>query len=256
MGLFTALAKPKKLPTESMNSFLPVTEYPAKCPVVVAHMREAIKKHTGTHWPLYLFFDIKPLGTLPQEKPWDRWDPDALDEPELAEYPHIMQFAWILADEKQHVYMARNALVKPEHFQLPDNAFDLYGISHSQAHERGAPIADLLDEFCYCLAPATRIITFNGAVEGVTLEVEMRRHKMPFHFNRQFFYDLRERAKPFCALYEPAADEYQSPRLRAPELCELYEKLFDPLEGACRDAASEVQILEKCFFKLLKKEVL
>jgi DNA polymerase III subunit epsilon len=236
-----------------MESFLPSWEFPPCCPPVLDRIREAAKMHVGGRSPLYLFFDVEVIGSMPEYKSWDRWDVSHLEEAELADFPHILQFAWILCDEHQHVFMARNMIARPNGFEIPPLAEEVHGISHEKAMLDGVPIKDILSEFCNGLAPSTRIITFDAAVDGVVTEIELRRSGLPAHLNRLLFYDLREKSRALCALPNEEDDE---DGFRAPQLEELYDKILTPFGIQWHHASADVQVIQKCFFQLLKMRVL
>lgn len=241
----------KKLPQQAIGSFLSPVDFPPNCEVVVEHLRESIRKHTGTQFPLYLFFDAVCAGCSPEPCVWETWKVDEIPPKDLRSYPHLLLFAWVLCDEWQKVVMARNFVIRPEGYTLPAAAGEPYGLNHALALEKGVGLADVLREFCSCLAPATRAVTFDASTEAVALEVALRRAGLVQRFNRNFFYDVSEQVRDYCALpCEDGAKPHAKPTLQ-----DLYEKLFAPFDVNWNEPSADIQILQHCFFPLLKQRV-
>lgn len=250
--------KSKKLPPQAAGTFLSAEEFPLYAPEVVQHIHDSIGRLSQAQKPIYLIFDVEAIGSMPEFRTWDLWSADSMEDAALPEYPHIMQWAWVLCDDQQETLIARNVLIKPEGFAVPAIAGKVHGITQQAALEKGVPIRAALKEFSECVAPTTRCCTFDACIGAAVVELEMRRAGLPMRFNRFFFYDLAERSRKFCALPDPDADELgDEPQrhFRKPKLSELYEKLFGPFdEIRWNDASADVQIAQHCLFGLKKRE--
>jgi hypothetical protein len=221
------------------------------------HLREEIGRYTRAHEPLHLFFDLDVEGAMPAPVSWDRWLVDQLEEEELAAFPHTTHLAWVLCNLDQEPIVARDCRIEVDTTDaLALDGLPGEGHNHTLRGPR-VPLKDTLKEFSFCLAPTTRVATFDALKCGVQAEVELRRAHLRDRFNRLFFIDLAERARDFCAF--PDEHEHEGSHanhFRKPTLPELYEKLYPPFEVDWEDAGARVQILQHSLFTLQKKAAL
>lgn len=250
MGLLSLFGSQNKVSEAASRSFLSPDDYPVNSSDVVAHIRTAVKRSVSTRDPIFLFFDIEPAEQMLEPMQWGQWSLDRVAEDTLGGFPHVMQFSYTFCDQKQNLILARNLVIKPDGWSLPSEIDGPVRLSHEFACARGVPMKDALAEFTTCIAPTSRITTFDADLDAILLEVELRRHGFQA-LPRTFFMDLSERCRPFCGLDDDPTDvnaTHVKPMLR-----DLYEKLFQPFEIDWHDVAADVQIIQHCFFALDKK---
>ncbi|RYY90346.1 MAG: 3'-5' exonuclease, partial [Chitinophagaceae bacterium] len=73
---------------------------------------------------MYLFFDTETTG-LPRN-----WKAPVTD---LANWPRMVQLAWLLYDNKGTLVAQSDAIIKPEGFRIPTDAAAIHGITHDIA---------------------------------------------------------------------------------------------------------------------------
>ena len=75
--------------------------------------------------------------------PW-RWNAPITD---VANWPRLVQLAWIVYDTEKHIISKRNAIIRPEGYTIPVEAARIHGITTQVALEKGESLQEVLEEF-------------------------------------------------------------------------------------------------------------
>lgn len=79
-----------------------------------------------------LFFDTETTGVPDRKAKWSE---------DYNEFPHVVQIAWM------HGCKAESHVIRPEGWEIPQEAVDVHGITTEYAKEHGEPFAVVVDMF-------------------------------------------------------------------------------------------------------------
>ena len=79
-----------------------------------------------------LFFDTETTGIPDRSAKWYT---------DFADYPHVVQMAWI------HGCKVENHIIRPDGWEIPDDTVEVHGITTEYALEHGEPFAAVVDMF-------------------------------------------------------------------------------------------------------------
>ncbi len=101
---------------------------------------------------MYLFFDTETNG-LPRN-----WKAPITD---LANWPRLVQIAWILYDNSGNEIERNYHIIKPNGFTIPYKASSIHGISTKRALSEGVDLIDVLEEFDRQIAKPSILVAHN-----------------------------------------------------------------------------------------------
>lgn len=189
---------------------------------------------------MYLFFDTETTG-LPQNY-------NAPIE-DLNNWPRLVQLAWSIYDKNGEKIDSSSFIIKPEGFEIPEQASSVHGITTERALKEGQKLENILQEFSQAISQAKIIVAHNMSFDEKIIGAEFLRTGV----NHELFETIRvctkEEATDYCQI--PGNYGYKWPRLS-----ELHIKLFgEDFEGA-HDAMTDVEACARCFFELTKRGVI
>ena len=188
---------------------------------------------------MYLFFDTETTG-LPRN-----YKAPASD---LANWPRLVQIAWLLADAEANEVLSAEFVVKPDGFVIPQEAARVHGISTEQALRDGALLHSVLSEFATCIPKASVLVAHNIRFDEKIVGAELLRTG---HLN------VLESKKRTCTMLS-ATDYCQLPGrygFKWPTLQELHSTLFNESFDGAHDALSDVRACARCFFELKFRKI-
>jgi len=188
---------------------------------------------------MYLFFDTETTG-LP--KSW-RAPLEALDN-----WPRLVQLAWLLTDKDGKKIVSKNRTIKPEGFEIPEQAAKVHGITTDIAQKEGISLVKALGEFAESLENSKVLVAHNIKFDEKIMGAEFLRQKI-----ESKLFDIPQ----VCTMHA-ATDFCKIPNnfgYKWPKLMELHEKLFDECFDDAHDALADVKACAKCFFALKEKGV-
>lgn len=191
---------------------------------------------------MYLIFDTETTG-LPRN-----YNAPISD---LDNWPRLVQLAWQLHDERGGLISQQNFIVKPEGFTIPYNAEKIHGISTQRALKDGQELTQVLKEFEKDLERCHYLVGHNIGFDISVVGAEMLRSKRPGNLQEKESLDTKDLSTDFCAIPGGKGGKY-----KWPTLLELHTKLFGKGFGDAHDAAYDVDATAKCFFGLIKEQVL
>ncbi|HEX5168242.1 MAG TPA: PHP domain-containing protein, partial [Cyclobacteriaceae bacterium] len=191
---------------------------------------------------MYLIFDTETTGV-----PHNKTAPIS----DLENWPRLVQIAWQLHDSGGKLLSRQNFLIKPDGFDIPYKAEQIHGISTKRALEDGHELNAVLDSFLLDLSNAQLIVGHNIEFDINIIGAELIRQSIdPDVLLKISKLDTGISSTEFCQMSGGIGG-----KLKMPRLVELHEKLFGKDFDDAHDAAYDVAATARCFFGLLKQNV-
>tara|TARA_B110001454_G_scaffold185185_1_gene181261 strand:+ start:2133 stop:2738 length:606 start_codon:yes stop_codon:yes gene_type:complete len=198
-----------------------------------------------------LVFDTETTG-LPSRRGYDKYFPYT----ELNHYDNsrIISICWKLYED-QKLISSNYDIIKPDTFEIDNNskACEINGITQEIADEKGINITDLFVKLHTDLYECDTIIAHNILFDKHILLSEFHRYK------RNDLIDIFEKKSLYCTMNK-SKDILKIPMkyggYKSPRLIELYEFLFKTTFEGAHNAESDVEACAKCYFELIKNNVL
>ncbi|TLX72128.1 DNA polymerase III subunit alpha [Labilibacter sediminis] len=186
---------------------------------------------------MFLIFDTETTG-LPK-----KWNAPITDKDN---WPRMVQLAWQCHDIEGNFLFAKNHVITPDGYTIPDDVVAVHGITTEIAHEKGIPLKEALNDFMADVAKSKFIIGHNVNFDINIVGCEMVRCEMDEQKLVQApMLDTMTSSKEFCNLTRGG-------KLKNPTLTELHIKLFKvPFEEA-HNAAADVEATTRCFLELIR----
>lgn len=191
---------------------------------------------------MYLIFDTETTGV-----PHNKTAPIS----DVENWPRVVQLAWQLHDGRGKLLSQQNFLIRPEGFDIPYKAEQIHGISTKRAIAEGHVLREVLDLFIADLTKTSVLVGHNIEFDINILGAEFIRQQ--FDINNLLTTDKVDTglvSTEFCQMTGGIGG-----RLKMPRLVELHEKLFGKNFGDAHDASYDVAATARCFFGLIKKQV-
>lgn len=186
---------------------------------------------------MFLIFDTETTG-LPKKwkAPLDDFD----------NWPRMVQLAWQCHDMEGNFLFAKNHVITPDGYTIPDDVVAVHGISTELAHEKGIPLQDALLDFMEDVRNSTFIIGHNVSFDINIVGCELLRCEMEEQdLVKAPMIDTMTGSKEFCDLKRRG-------QLKNPTLTELHTKLFGVPFAEAHNAAADVEATSRCFLELLR----
>jgi DNA polymerase-3 subunit alpha len=191
---------------------------------------------------MYLIFDTETTG-IPHNKTAPISDVD--------NWPRVVQLAWQLHDNTGKLISQQNFLIRPEGFDIPYKAEQVHGISTKRALAEGHAMTNVLELFVSDLTKTSLLIGHNIEFDISILGAEFIRRQIDIeNLLKLQKVDTGIVSTEFCQMTGGLGG-----RLKMPRLVELHEKLFGKDFGDAHDASYDVAATARCFFGLVKKQV-
>ncbi|AWW32082.1 3'-5' exonuclease [Echinicola strongylocentroti] len=185
---------------------------------------------------MYLFFDTETTG-LPRN-----WKAPVTD---LNNWPRMIQIAWILCDAKGNRVETDDFIIRPENFKIPRDASRVHGISTERANNEGEDLSTVLTKFNELVERSDFLVAHNIGFDEKIIGAELLRKKIKSGFNRKRKLCTMQSSTNYCRL--PGLYGYKWPKLS-----ELHMKLFGEDFDDAHDASIDINVTEKCFWKMKK----
>lgn len=196
---------------------------------------------------IYLFFDTETTG-LPTRGADYKLDFD--------HFPRIVQIAWRLTDNNGKLMHKYDAIIRPEGYVIPDDSIVVHKITNEEAMTSGQDILSVLRHFIIDAGIAKKLIAHNINFDTSIIKSELYR----LNVNEDNFCEALDKEKridtmrstiKFVDARYPDGKSGKWPRLE-----ELYLKLFGEEITGAHSAVHDVENLEKCYFELVKLNIL
>ena len=181
-----------------------------------------------------LFLDTETTGIPDRSYKWDV---------DYAGYPHIVQLAWM------HGCKVESHLIRPDGWEIPEEATNVHGITTDFALACGEPFAAVVDRFIQDCHDAGLLCGHNIHFDTCIIKANILRE-----LGREY-YDANDVES---ALYKGKRIDTMRPtmkwvdartqngRLKFPTLSELYAHCFNGETFAAHDAYADVQAVARC----------
>jgi DNA polymerase-3 subunit epsilon len=189
---------------------------------------------------MFLFFDTETTG-----KPRQYRAPVT----DLENWPRLVQLAWVLTDAEGQELDAQEFIIRPDGFDIPEDAARVHGISTIRARVEGVPIHGVLLDFTMAIDRADTLVAHNMSFDEPVMGAEFLRAGLgnPVPIRERLC--TMERTTDFCRL--PGRYGYKWPTLD-----ELHRTLFDEAVDGAHQALVDVRACARCFFELKRRQVL
>jgi DNA polymerase-3 subunit alpha len=191
---------------------------------------------------MYLIFDTETTG-IPRNKTAPLTD--------LDNWPRLVQIAWQLHDNRGKLISQQNYIIKPDGFDIPYKAEQIHGVSTKRALAEGHDLKKVFELFTNDLQKTSRLVGHNIEFDINIIGAEFIRQQIDTeYFLKLDNVDTGISSTEFCQLSGGIGG-----KLKMPRLVELHEKLFGKDFGDAHDAAYDVAATARCFFGLIKQNV-
>ncbi len=186
---------------------------------------------------MYLFFDTE-TSDLPRNYKAPVSD--------TANWPRLVQLAYLLHDEKGQELARGNFLIRPEGFRIAPKAMKVHGISTERALAEGVELSPVLEEFLAQLKAASHVVAHNLAFDEKIIGTEYYRAGKKNVFRGKTKLCTMQAGTGFCRLPGPYGFKW-------PKLNELHHKLFGTRFDGAHDALADIEATARCFWGLRTK---
>ena len=189
----------------------------------------------------YLFFDTETTG-LPRD-----YEAPASD---TLNWPRMVQLSWILTDSQGNVLSVHDCIVRPDGFEIPEQAASIHGISTERAMREGAPLDSVLTVFLQTLDSAEYIVGHNISFDIHVVDSEFVRRGVDASLARMKAYCTMLAGTDYCKL-PGNYGHYKWPKLQ-----ELHKKLFGTEFDDAHNSAADVDATCKCFWEMRRRKLI
>jgi DNA polymerase-3 subunit alpha len=185
---------------------------------------------------MFLVFDTETTG-LPK-----KWKAPLND---FENWPRMVQLAWQCHDLKGNFLFAKNHVIIPDGYIIPDEVVAIHGITNEIAHEKGIPLKDALLDFADDVKEAKFIIGHNIEFDINIVGCELLRMELPEFVSTAPQLCTKDESTAFCAIMKNGRPKW-------PTLTELHTKLFGVPFVEAHNAAADVEATTRCFLELVR----
>lgn len=172
-----------------------------------------------------LYFDTETTGVRARENT------------PLDQCPHIVQLAAVLHDDTHGEVTSINLLVKPDGWEIPQQAAEIHGISTAKAAAFGLPIKVVMATFSQLSRVADQIVAHNLDFDLYMADTEFCRLEAPhIAMQKQLFCTMRN-TENICKL----PSKFKGRGYKWPTLMEAYQHLFNETFDGAHDALVDVR---------------
>lgn len=180
----------------------------------------------------YAIVDTESTGLFDFTKP-----ADAPGQPRLAALGIVM-----LADDLS-VIAEHEFLVKPDGWEMPDEAGKVNGLTMERLNAEGEPVRALLQRYTTLIQEGFVIASFNCQYDAKVMRGELRRAGMPDLFEQTPNVCVMRALTPICKVPRKVGTGYKFPKLS--EACAFF-KIEEPARHtALGDARSATYLLQE-----------
>lgn len=187
-----------------------------------------------------LFFDTETTGVPDRSANW---------ETDFADYPHIVQLAWM------HGCKVENHIIRPEGWDIPQETVDIHGITTEYALEHGEPFAMVIDLFIADCHESGLICAHNIHFDTSIIKANILRELGHEYYVAGGVEDALFKGKRIDTM-RPTMKwvdaRMSNGRLKLPRLEELYSRCFPGETFPAHDALEDVKAVARCLPVILE----
>ena len=167
---------------------------------------------------------------------------------DLANWPRVVQVAWIEFDMTGHELARCAHLIRPDGFTISSGASAVHGISTAVAKRDGVPLAGVLDSLLEAIQRARLVIAHNIEFDATVLSAEYLRAGNADPLRRVALRCTMKESADYCGI----PGQYGA---KWPKLEELYSHLFLAPPSRTHDALADAETCARCFFEIRQRGV-
>ncbi len=187
-----------------------------------------------------LFFDTETTGIPDRSANW---------ETDFAEYPHVVQLAWIHGD------IVEKHIIRPDGWEIPDDAVAVHDITTEYALEHGEPFATVIAQFIQDCHEAGLICGHNIHFDTSIIKANILRELGREYYDAERVEDALFKGKRIDTMRPTMkwVDARTSAgRLKFPRLEELYSRCFPGETFPAHDALQDTMAVARCLPVILE----
>jgi len=183
---------------------------------------------------MYLFFDTETTG-LPKNYKAPAYD--------TSNWPRLVQLAYALYDYDATLIAEGDFIIKPNGFEIPEEASNIHRITNEMAINEGLPLSFVINEFYKLIEKTTNLVAHNMAFDEKIMGAEFIRsgYSDPLPFKNRIC--TMQTTTDFCKIENRFGYKW-------PKLQELHNKLFGFEFEEAHNAAADIHATAKCFWEL------
>lgn len=190
-----------------------------------------------------LFLDTETTGIPDRAAKWDV---------DFMEYPHVVQIAWL------HGCKAENHIIRPDGWEIPEDAQQVHGITTEYALEHGEPFVAVVDMLIADCHEAGLIcghnIHFDTGIIKANILRELGREYYDANDVESALYKGK-RIDTMRSTMKWVDARFASGRLKFPNLGELYDRCFPGETFGAHDALEDCKAVARCLPVLIENEL-
>lgn len=170
---------------------------------------------------------------------------------DVANWPRIIQLAWIIYDDSKNELKVRADLVKPDGWVVPKEKFWIENnLTQERCETDGVPIELLLNEIIEDMVGVDILVSHNMSFDSKILGAEMVRKGMDTG-KKITKLCTKVSSTNYCKIPHKNGNGYKWPTLD-----ELHRKLFNEGFDGAHDALVDVRACGRCLFELMDRGVI
>lgn len=170
--------------------------------------------------------------------------------------PHLVQLGCLLLADNGNEISCADLIIKPEGFEIPEEAARAHGITTAIALECGVPLATALSVFANLRKCANEVIAFNEAFDAAIMRTAFWRYgKQPSHPGPEKVTCVKELTTNLVNL--PPTDRMKRAgfhKPKPPTLMEAYEFFFNARFTKAHSAVHDCRATAEVFFEFKRRE--
>ncbi|TAJ14654.1 DNA polymerase III subunit alpha [Marinilabiliaceae bacterium JC017] len=186
---------------------------------------------------MFLVFDTETTG-LPK-----KWKAPLTD---FDNWPRMVQLAWQCHDLKGNFLYAKNHVITPDGYTIPEEVVNVHGISTEIALEKGIPLKEALLDFIEDVKKSKFVIGHNIEFDINIVGSELLRCEMEEIMTGAPQLCTKIESTEYCAIVNKRGG------FKWPTLTELHLKLFRVPFQEAHNAAADVEATTRCFLELIR----
>jgi DNA polymerase III epsilon subunit-like protein len=189
---------------------------------------------------MYLFFDTETTG-LP-----GNWKAPLTD---LSNWPRMVQLAWLLYDSKGELQEENNYIIKPDNYTIPREVSKIHGITTAMAKKEGHDLKKVLVKFKKHLSKTDCLVAHNIRFDEKIVGAEFLRLMMKNSLEGKQKICTMLSSTNYCRIPGRYGNKW-------PKLSELHYNLFRTGFDEAHNAAVDIHVTAKCFWKMREMGVI
>lgn len=186
------------------------------------------------------YFDTETCGLPPKGAKWDV---------DFEHFPHICQLSWIFNGKEE------NHIIRPDGWEIPQEASEVHGITTEYAQEHGEPLADVMAQFIFDCTQAKLICGHNLYFDISIIKSEIMRADSYGEYVEQALYKGK-RIDTMRPAMKWVDARFADGRLKFPKLEELYSRCFPGESFPAHDAIEDVRAVVRCLPILVENGII